>query len=403
MKAFLLRHRGKLLLTLVVVVGLGMALKNKLAPPPIEFMTVPVEKADVRETVLATGSLEGRKQVSVGARVSGQLRHLLVQAGDKVKKGQLLAEIDPLLQQNDLRNAEAALDSVEAQKVAKLALQKQYQLALKRQQAMRRDDASAQADLETAQASLAQTNAELRQLDAQIRQAKITVDTAKVNLGYTQITAPMDGVVIAIVTEEGQTVVAAQSAPTILKLADLDTMTVKAQISEADVIRVQPGQAAEFTVLGAPQKVFKGKLRAIDPAPESESDSTSSSSTSSSSTSSTTAIYYNALFDVPNPDNTLRVSMTAQVTIQLGESLNALTIPLSVLGRETGENRYEVMLLDHDHPVQREITTGRKDSVRIEVLQGLAEGDRLIIGDSKTADALQASKEKEHRGPPPRG
>ena len=400
MKFWWLRYRKRVLLGAVaLLIGIGW-LWPSLFPEPVEFMTVPVTRQDISETVLATGSLEGRKQVNVGAQVSGQLQQLKVKLGDSVSKGQLLAVIDPVIPQNDLRDAEAALDNVLAQKQAKQALLKQYRLELQRQRAMRSQDASAQADLEQAEAALAQTQAELRALDAQTRQAHIKVDTAKANLGYTQISAPMDGVVIAIVTEEGQTVVSSQSAPTILKLADLDTMTVKAEISEADVIRVQPGQATRFTILGDPDTQYQGVMRAIEPAPESESSESSSSTTSSTSSS---AIYYNGLFDVANPDHKLRVSMTAQVTIVLGESKQALAIPLSVLGQRLAGNRYEVQVLVNDRPEPRAITTGRKDSVHIEVLEGLTEGERLVIGDSASAEAAQQANSSERRGPPRRG
>ena len=400
MKFWWLRYRKRVLLGAVaLLIGIGW-LWPSLFPEPVEFMTVPVTRQDISETVLATGSLEGRKQVNVGAQVSGQLQQLKVKLGDSVSKGQLLAVIDPVIPQNDLRDAEAALDNVLAQKQAKQALLKQYRLELQRQRTMRSQDASAQADLEQAEAALAQTQAELRALDAQTRQAHIKVDTAKANLGYTQISAPMDGVVIAIVTEEGQTVVSSQSAPTILKLADLDTMTVKAEISEADVIRVQPGQATRFTILGDPDTQYQGVMRAIEPAPESESSESSSSTTSSTSSS---AIYYNGLFDVANPDHKLRVSMTAQVTIVLGESKQALAIPLSVLGQRLAGNRYEVQVLVNDRPEPRAITTGRKDSVHIEVLEGLTEGERLVIGDSASAEAAQQANSSERRGPPRRG
>ena len=400
MKFWWLRYRKRVLLGAVaLLIGIGW-LWPSLFPEPVEFMTVPVTRQDISETVLATGSLEGRKQVNVGAQVSGQLQQLKVKLGDSVSKGQLLAVIDPVIPQNDLRDAEAALDNVLAQKQAKQALLKQYRLELQRQRTMRGQDASAQADLEQAEAALAQTQAELRALDAQTRQAHIKVDTAKANLGYTQISAPMDGVVIAIVTEEGQTVVSSQSAPTILKLADLDTMTVKAEISEADVIRVQPGQATRFTILGDPDTQYQGVMRAIEPAPESESSESSSSTTSSTSSS---AIYYNGLFDVANPDHKLRVSMTAQVTIVLGESKQALAIPLSVLGQRLAGNRYEVQVLVNDRPEPRAITTGRKDSVHIEVLEGLTEGERLVIGDSASAEAAQQANSSERRGPPRRG
>lgn len=358
------------------------------------YITAPVAKADIEAKVLATGTLNAFKTVAVGAQVSGQVKTLHAALGERVKKGQLLAEIDPVLQQNSLRDAEASLENVQAQKRSKQVLLRQYQLAFARQEKMATLDASARADLESAQAQLESTRADLAALDAQIKKAKVSVDTARANLGYTRIVAPMDGIVIAIVTEEGQTVNANQTAPTILKLAELGTITVKAQISEADVIRVKPGLPVYFTVLGDSDKRYESRLRAIEPAPESES----SSSTTTTSSSSSTAIYYNGLFEVPNPDHTLRVSMTAQVSIVLNRAQNTLSIPVSALGDKDRDGRYRVRVLQGDQATQRSIRTGITDNVRIQVLEGLKEGETVIIGDSASLPATEST----NHGPPPR-
>lgn len=396
------KSRGKgWWLTGLVLVLVGVVVAQRLlAPPPVSYMTVTVGRQDIREEVLATGSLAGFKQVSVGAQVSGQLKHLAVSLGQSVKQGDLLAEIDPILQQNDLRSAQAGLDNIRAQQKAKQALLRKQQLVLTRQRQLRRNDANATADLETAEADVAQTQAELESLAAQLQQSRIEVDNAKANLAYTRILAPIDGVVIAIVTEEGQTVVSTQSAPTILKLADLDTMTVKAQISEADVIRVQPGQACWFTVLGDPQTRHTSTLRAIEPAPESESEDDSSAS---SSTSSDSAIYYNALFDVPNPDHKLRVAMTAEVTVVLGESKQVLAVPLSALRGGSQNGRSLVWLVGPDgKPLSQPVTLGRKDDIHVEITDGLKEGVQVILGDDIAATEQAAmAAESQHRGPPP--
>jgi RND family efflux transporter, MFP subunit len=364
------------------------------AEAPPSYLTVPVVRADIEEAVLATGALEPIKQVNVGAQVNGQLKSLKVQLGDRVKKGDLLAEIDPVLQENDLRNAEASLENIKAQKKARDAQLKQYELAYKRQQDMIEHEASSIADLEAAEAQLHTTRAELEAINAQIKQATVQVDTARANLGYTRIMAPMDGEVIAIVTQEGQTVVSAQTAPTILILADLDTMTVKAQISEADVIRIKPGLPVYFTVLGNPDERHYSTLRAVEPAP----DTIATATTSSSSASSTTAVYYNGLFDVENPDNILRTSMTAQVSIVLGRAEHALTIPLTALGKKTPDG-YEVQVLINGTPESRRIRTGLSDSVHMEVTDGLAEGDEVIIGEG-SANAVADNGGR--RGPGPR-
>lgn len=358
------------------------------------YITAPAAKADIEAKVLATGTLNAFKTVAVGAQVSGQVKTLHAALGERVKKGQLLAEIDPVLQQNSLRDAEASLENVQAQKRSKQVLLRQYQLAFARQEKMATLDASARADLESAQAQLESTRADLAALVAQIKKAKVSVDTARANLGYTRIVAPMDGIVIAIVTEEGQTVNANQTAPTILKLAELGTITVKAQISEADVIRVRPGLPVYFTVLGDPDRRYVSRLRAIEPAPESES----SSSTTTTSTSSSTAIYYNGLFEVPNPDHALRVSMTAQVSIVLNRAQHTLSIPVSALGDKDKDGRYRVRVLQRDQALQRSIRTGITDNVRIQVLEGLKEGETVIIGDSASLPATEST----NPGPPPR-
>lgn len=381
----------------VVVLGALFLIKHFMFPPaPPQYLSAPVVRLDLEDTVLASGTIKPVKQVSVGAQVNGQLKSLKVALGDRVKKGQLLAEIDPVLQENALRKAQAGLANVQAQKASKQALLAQYELALKRQQTLIADDASARADLESAQAQVNSTRADLLALDAQIKQSAVDVDTAQANLGYTRITAPMDGEIISVVTQEGQTVVSAQSAPTILIMANLDTMTIKAQVSEADVVRVKPGQPVYFTILGAADKRFSSTLRAVEPAPDTIS---SESTTTSTSTSSTTAVYYNGLFDVPNPGHLLKTSMTAQVFIVQGQAKHALAIPVTALGEKAADGSYSVRVVGKDGIAQpRKITTGLNNNVNVQVLSGLAEGEKVVVGDP---DKLKASADQDrHPGPP---
>ena len=367
-----------------------------------EYITSNVARMDIEESVLASGTLEAVKTVEVGAQVSGQLKKLHVALGDRVKKGDLLAEIDPVLQQNSLKDAEAQVQNLQAQKRSKQALLRQYELAYQRQKQMVAQDAAARADMEDAQAQQESTCADIASLEAQIRKAKISVDTAGANLGYTRIVAPMDGVVVSIVTEEGQTVVSTQSATTILKLANLDTVTVKAEISEADVTRVNPGQKVYFTILGDPDTRIYSTLRAIEPAPEDSSSTsgTSSAGTSSSSNSNSSAIYYNGLFDVPNPGHKLRVSMTAQVSIVLNEVNKALCIPVSALGDKGKDGRCAVRVLRNNMPENRRIRTGVSDNVQVQVIEGLREGETVVIGDSASASAAASTQTSRSPGPP---
>lgn len=330
MKPFRTRLLRPLILA-VLALAVGAALWWWLAPSKTatSYVTAPVTRGDIEQTVIATGTFEARKLVSVGAQVSGRVVSLKVAVGDVVKEGQLIAEIDSLPQQNNLRNAQAALASSKAQRAAQVATLHQAELTFKRQQEMMAADATSRAEFEAAEAALASARANIRASDAQIEQGTIQVDTATLNLGYTKIIAPMDGTVVAVVTLEGQTVNANQSAPTIIKLATLDTLTIKAQISEADVVKVKPGQKVWFTILGEPDRRYHATLRSVEPAPE--SIASESASSSSSSTSSTTAVYYNGLFDVPNEDGKLRISMTATVNIVLADATDALLVPSSAL------------------------------------------------------------------------
>lgn len=387
----------------VVLVGGGWWIRQHyFTPPPApQVITAPVTRQDLEDTVLATGSIQAIQQVDIGAQASGQIRKLHVELGQSIHKGDLVAEIDSTKQQNDLRNAEAQLAVLAAQKRSRQAQLVQYELALKRTQALVKEDAGTRADLESAQASVDTTRAALAELDAQIEQARIAVDTAKTNLGYTRIVAPMDGVVIAVVRKAGQTVNALQSAPTPIKLAQLDTMLIRAQISEADVVKVRPDMPVYFTIMGEPEKRYDAKLVAIEPSTDAEQAETSSTtSTSSTSSSTTSAIYYNGRFTVPNPEHKLRIDMTAQVSIVASRADNTLTVPATALGARGKDGRYTVKVLEGEagqaqKVSQRQVRVGLNNRVQAQILEGLKEGERVVIGDASANGASRS------RGGPP--
>lgn len=312
-------------------------LKPKETAP--QYITADVSIGNIEDTVLATGILEATKMVSVGSQVSGQVKKMYVELGDQVVQGQLIAQIDSVRQENDLKTVEANIKNQQAQLSVRQANLAKVEAEYNRQKAMFAQDATSKSELESALASYKTAQAEIVALNAQIEQSKLTLATAHEDLGYTRIVAPMDGTVVAIVTEEGQTVNANQSAPTIVKLAKLDTMTVKAEISEADVMKVEKGQIVYFTTLGNSEKKHYASLRQIEPAPN------SINTESNTSSSSSTAVYYNALFDVPNEDGKLRIDMTAQVSIILADAKNILTVPSSALQtsnrpmRQRGQNQ----------------------------------------------------------------
>lgn len=390
------RTRLLFAVALAVVASGGYFAYTTLYPGPTQsrLLTAEVLPRNIEQSVIATGTLEAFEQVSVGAQVSGQIKTLAVAIGDTVNKGDLIAEIDSLTQQNALKNARAALANVKAQRAAKVAALKQAQLAFDRQKRMLEQQASAREDFEAAEATLATGKAEIAALDAQIEQAQIQVSTAELDLGYTRIVAPIDGTVVGVLVKEGQTVNSAQSAPTLVKLAQLDRMTVKAEISEADVVRVAPGQPVYFTTLGEPDRRYRATLRSVEPAPT----SINTEDSASSATSSSTAIYYNGVFDVPNEEGRLRISMTAEVYIVLAQARGVPTIPVAALGRPARDGSYSVQVLQDDgRIVERSIRTGLEDSLNVEVTEGLSLNERIVLGDSSQASA---SPVPGRRGPP---
>lgn len=374
----------RLAVGVALVAAAGWGIKSVYFKPPSAPQVITAEAVmdDIEDTVLASGTIEASQEVSVGAQVSGQIKRLHVALGDRVTKGQLVAEIDSTTQGNTLRNAEAQVSLLSAQRQARLAQLRQAELSYQRKKDLFQLDAGSKADLDDAEATLATTKAEIAALDAQIRQANISVDTARVNLGYTRIMAPIDGVVVAVVAEEGRTVNAMQSAPTIIKLAKLDKVQIKAQISEADVVRVKPGLPVYFTILGEPQRRYEAKLRAIEPVPESEQ--TDTKTTTSSST--TNAIYYNGLFDVDNPEGKLRVAMTTQVFVVLNRADKTLVIPATALGqRDRKLGTYEVRVLEGDGQdakvSTRQVKIGLNNRVQAQVLEGLKAGEKVVVGE----------------------
>ncbi|AZC96345.1 macrolide transporter subunit MacA [Pseudomonas chlororaphis] len=368
-------------LALIVVASLIFYAVRAPAEAP-QYLTAKVERSDIENAVLASGLLEGIKQVDVGAQVSGQLKSLKVKLGDKVKKGQWLAEIDPLVLQNTLRQAQVDEENLQAQRRATIAQLKETKSIYERYLGLQADAAISKQEFETATANYEVQRANLLSLDAQIKNAHIQIDTAKVNLAYTRIVAPIDGDVVGIVTQEGQTVIANQLAPVLLKLADLDTMTVKAQVSEADVIHISPGQEVYFTILGEDRRYY-GKLRGTEPAPQNFLDTPPAGTPKQ-----TTAVFYNALFDVPNPDHRLRISMTAQVRIVLDTAKDVLTVPVAALGPRNNDGSFPVRVLDaKGQAQQRNVQTGINNNVKVQIKDGLAEGDRVVIGDPLPAVA----------------
>lgn len=382
-----MRLRRLLLPALILGLAGGYYLWQSRLPAQTETVSLPSVAAvtgNVEEAVLASGALEPVRQVSVGAQVSGRVVSLKVKLGDSVKAGDLIAEIDSVTQQNALRSAEADLAALKAQRAERIASLAYAEAVLARQKQMVGQNAVSRDAYENAQMTVSTTQAQIEALDAQIMSSQVKVETARANLGYTRITAPSAGTVLAVVAQEGQTVNAVQSAPTIVVLGDVSTMTVKARISEADVLRVKTGQEVYFSVLGAPEQRFPGKISFVEPAPDTlktQNMTSSSTTSSSSSSSSTSAVYYNAWFEVPNPEGRLLTSMTAQVTVIVGRAQNVVTVPSTAI-RRRGPNAFVDVVSEDGKPEQRKIAVGLDNKIVAEVTSGLKAGERVVTARS---------------------
>ncbi|MDP3341883.1 efflux RND transporter periplasmic adaptor subunit [Frigidibacter sp.] len=377
-----------LMIALIAALALGggwwgwQTYSGDTAAPPV---TVAVTRGTVERSVLATGAIEASQLVSVGARVSGQVETLAVELGQLVQKGDLIAQIDSDDQKNAVLQAEATLKQIEAQIAAKRASILQADLLLERRRTLNEKNLTSSEDLQAAEAGLTVAEAELDQIEAEKAQAEVSLSSARTELDRTRITAPITGTVVAIVTDEGVTVNANTSSPTLVKLAALDKMVIKAEISEADVVQVAPGQTVSFTLSGAPDLQFDATLRAIEPAPATieESDTVSTD----------TAIYYNALLDVDNPDGILRIGMTAEVRILLAQATDVLTIPSTALGPRAEDGTRSVSVYDPatGAVAERAVKVGLNTNVTAEITSGLEEGERVVASAGAAAAATGSS------------
>ena len=349
----------------------------------VRYSTASVERGDVESTVVAAGIVQPFNYVDVGAQTSGKLKSLKVKRGDQVEKDQLLAEIDPILAATALASDRAALDNMTSQHALK-----QAQLALTTLQADRNDTLYAHElisanDRDITRAAYKVAFADAASLTAQIKEATAAVNTGKANLGYTKITAPMGGEIVSISLLEGQTLNANQSAPNILRIGDIDTVTVWAQVSEADIVRVKPGLDVYFTILGDSVR-WNGTVRQILPTPELINN----------------VVFYDVLFDIPNPKRELKIQMTAQVFIVLARVKGVLLIPAAAIGNAGEGTEARVQVLKDDGKVEsRTIKIGIKSEISAEVTDGLMEKERVVIGQTAAEGSNTKSALSTRKGP----
>lgn len=347
------------------------------------IITQAVVRGDIENAVTAVGTLEAVKSVDAGAQVSGQLKTLHVAIGDAVKKDQLLAEMDQATIENRIEINRAELANLQAQLESKKAQLALKQANIARQRNLVAGNAAAKQALDQAVADLAAAEADVNATDAQIRKQQATLAGDEVDLGYTKIYAPMAGTVVSNPVKEGQTLNAVQSAPTIVTIADLSIMTVRAEVSEADVSRLKVGMEAYFTLLGQPGKRFTGKLRQIEPTPTVENN----------------VVLYNALFDVPNPEGELMMSMSAQVFFVQAAARDVLLVPAGAVSA-TKDGAEVTVVTDSGAKELRKVEIGIRNRVSVEVKSGLAEGDKVVVTAGSAGDAAARNARRNNRMPP---
>ena len=365
----------------------------------VEFITKKAKKGSFSKKVDATGEIFATELIDVGAQVSGQIKKLYVKLGDQVKKGDMIASIDSSTQQNSIDNKEAQLAIYKAQlESAKVALNI-AKTQFDRENALFSKNATSKQEFESAKNTYSANSAKIKELEAQIKQTNIELSTAKINLGYTKITAPRDGTIVSVQVEEGQTVNANQTTPTIVNIADLSHVKMKMQIAEGDITKIKVGTPVEYSILSEPTKKFQTTVSSIDPGLTTLSDgsygsSSSSKSSYSSSSSSSSAVYYYAQSIVDNKDGILRIGMTTQNELLIANVKDAIIVPS--IGIKKDENGTFVYVLKDGKPVKTAVKTGIKDNLDTQIISGINEGDEIITSQGSSSEIAKMIA-KEHK------
>jgi macrolide-specific efflux system membrane fusion protein len=359
----------------LALIGSWQVYSRATTPPPPPPPTGEAKLADILQTVQAAGTLQAKTRVDVGAQVSGQVKEIPVVLGQAVRKGDLLVLLDPELARNEVQRSEAAVAQQKAALDARRVDLEAARRELARQKRLLAGDATPATEAETAQNNFDKVEADVRGQMANLEQLQAALDHSRLNLGYTRVTAPMDGIVVSLPVPVGQTVIAVQVTPVMVTLADLDTITVRTKVAEADVQSLKVGQKASFSTLAGDGRHYEGHLRVIQPIPEKAGN----------------AVFYNALFEVDNHDRRLFADMTVQVDIETGAVRQTLAIPIVALGERDKNGAYNVQVMDGaGKPAARQIHTGLHDGANVQVTSGLKAGEKVLLAPAPPASAASA-------------
>jgi HlyD family secretion protein len=301
---------------LIVGLGAGAYIKRSHKAPEVKFTTAKVEKGRLVARVTATGTLSALVTVQVGAQVSGRVTQINVDFNSPVKKGQVIAKIDPQMFVAAVEQARANYLAAQGALVKAKAQAVDAERQFNRNKELRTQKLVAQADLDTAEANMEAAKAQVAANDGQVEQAKANLHQSTINLDYTTIIAPVSGTVISRNVDVGQTVASAFAAPTLFTIAeDLEKMQVDTSVAEADVGKLKAGMVATFTVDAYPTERFKGTVRQVRNAP----------------TTVQNVVTYDAVIDVDNTALKLKPGMTANVTFVYAEKDDVLKVPNSAM------------------------------------------------------------------------
>lgn len=305
-------------LVLAVIVGVGalMYVKFFTTPPGPEILQAAVTEGDITEAAIATGTLSALRTVDIGTEVSGTVQKLDADFNSIVRKGEVIAELDPALFEQDLESAEAAKDRAQIDLDEEQATLDIDQRNLDRAEALHTQEIETQQDREQAQLQVKEDQAVIKQDQAAIAIANANVEQSKVDLAHCTVRSPIDGVVISRNVDEGQTVTARLAAPTLFVLAaDLTRLQIVADVDESDVSRIRAGQTVGFTVDAYAGHRFEGKVSIVR----------------LNATTTNNVVTYQVVADVPNPDLRLMPGMTATIGIEIWQASDVLRIPTAAL------------------------------------------------------------------------
>ena len=340
----------------------------------VKFKTEKVTRGDIRETVTTTGTINAITTVQVGTQVSGRIKNIYADFNSEVKKGQLLAQIDPAIYEAQVEQAKANLRSARANLEKANAALIDAKRTLDRASELFSESLVARSNLDTSETNYKIARAQASFAKAQIAQLSAALKFAETNLKYTDIFSPVDGVVISRNVNIGQTVVASFQSPILFIIAqDLTKMQIDTNVNEADIGRIRDGQEVEFTVDAYPETVFKGRVWQVRNAPIIVQ----------------AVVTYDVVITVDNPELKLRPGMTANASIIIAHKRGVLKIPNSALrfvpadveAAKTLQKGYGVWIVENGKLKRISITIGISDDNYTELASGgIKEGNELVVG-----------------------